>query len=88
MVMIAAEYVYKTCVNNKRVIENNIFAFRSPNAKQNQLSQAEYGYCLQEESLIKNRRRQGIREKVVESELFSKCRVKDDNAYRYLLIFF
>lgn len=26
--MIAAEYVYKTCVNNKRVIENNIFAYR------------------------------------------------------------
>lgn len=44
--MIAAEYVYKTCVNNKRVIQNNVFAFRGPNSKQNQLSQAEYGYCL------------------------------------------
>lgn len=83
MAMIAAEYVYKTCVNNKRVIENNIFAYRG----QNQLSQAEYDYCLQEESLIKNSRRQGVREKVVESELFSKCKVKDENAYRYLLIF-
>lgn len=46
VVMIAAEYVYKTCVNNKRVIEDSIFAFRGSNAKQNQPSQAEYGYCL------------------------------------------
>lgn len=44
--MIAAEYVYTTCVNNKRVIEDSIFAFRDSNAKQNQPSQAEYGYCL------------------------------------------
>lgn len=46
VVMIAAKYMYKTSVNNKRVIENSIFAFRGSNAKQNQLSQAEYVYCL------------------------------------------
>lgn len=46
VVMIAAEYVYKTSVSKKTVIENNIFAFRGSNAKKNQFSQAEYGYCL------------------------------------------
>lgn len=81
--MIAAEYAYKICMNIKRIITNKLLLLeiQMPN-------RISWIWVLPRGAESNTEcRRQGIREKVLESELFLKYVVKDENAYVYLLPF-